>query len=83
MSTYSITQGTGTPAWRLPVLCGIVTSFAEAKRLLAAGGLYICNGDGWDRITEGRDLCTGDLIGGQYVLLRAGKRNIGAIVLNQ
>ena len=55
---------------------GIVTSKSEARRAIAAGGAYLNNEK---VITEDAAPGEADLLHGEYLVLRRGKRHVGAV----
>jgi|HubBroStandDraft_3_1064219.scaffolds.fasta_scaffold05812_2 tyrosyl-tRNA synthetase len=61
----------GLPATAAAAASGAASSRAEARRLLASGGLYLNN----VRLTEDRPLGEQDLLAGGVVVFRAGKRS--------
>jgi tyrosyl-tRNA synthetase len=64
------------PVADLMAACGIVNSKSEARRAITEGGAYLNN----DRVT-GVDAVPAepDLLHGEFLMLRRGKRNVGAI----
>jgi tyrosyl-tRNA synthetase len=69
-------SGSGTPAGDLFVLTGLCASKSQARRDLEAGGLYINNVRTSD---VARAVTSNDLLFGEYVLLRKGKRSYAVI----
>ncbi len=64
-------EGEGKPIVDLLAEAGLVKSKGEARRLIAAGGAYVNN----VRVTDaGQTVSTAQLIGGEFVVLRAGKK---------
>ncbi len=62
----------------LLVRCGLVTSRGQAKRTIAEGGAYVNN----IRVTsEGWTPQLSDLIHGEWLVMRRGKRSVGGIHL--
>jgi tyrosyl-tRNA synthetase len=61
----------GMPVTAAAAASGAAASRGEARRLLAGGGLYVNN----VRVTEDRPLGVQDLLGGEVVVFRAGKRS--------
>ena len=60
----------------LLVRSGLVASKAQARRTVAEGGAYLNN----VRVTEAEHApTTADLLGGQWLVLRRGKRSVGGI----
>ena len=60
----------------LLVRSGLVTSKSQARRTVAEGGAYLNN----VRVTEAEFApTTADLLGGQWLVLRRGKRSVGGI----
>jgi tyrosyl-tRNA synthetase len=59
---------------------GIVPSKSAARRAIAEGGAYLNN----DKVTE-QDAAAGpgDLLHGQYLVLRRGKRTVGSVRIRQ
>jgi tyrosyl-tRNA synthetase len=68
------------PIDELLVRSGLVTSKSQARRTIGEGGAYLNNA----RVTEESYApTTADLLGGQWLVLRRGKRSVGGIkVLN-
>jgi tyrosyl-tRNA synthetase len=64
------------PVADLMAACGIVPSKSAARRAIAEGGAYLNN----QRVTE-PDAAPGeqDLLHGRYLILRRGKRTVGAV----
>jgi tyrosyl-tRNA synthetase len=59
---------------------GIVPSKSAARRAIAEGGAYLNN----DKVTEQDAVAApGDLLHGQYVVVRRGKRTVGAVRLRR
>jgi tyrosyl-tRNA synthetase len=60
----------------LLALTGIVPSRSAARRLIAEGGAYLNN-----RKVTSEDVVPdrGDLLHGRYLILRRGKRHVGAV----
>ncbi|MCX7670830.1 MAG: tyrosine--tRNA ligase, partial [Anaerolineae bacterium] len=64
-------EGEGKPVVDLLAEAGLVKSKGEARRLIAAGGAYVNN----IRVTDAAQVVTtAQLIGGQFVVLRSGKK---------
>ncbi|MEJ5199671.1 MAG: tyrosine--tRNA ligase [Anaerolineae bacterium] len=64
-------EGEGKPVVDLLAEAGLVKSKGEARRLIAAGGAYVNN----IRVTDAAQaVTTAQLIGGQFVVLRSGKK---------
>jgi len=64
-------EGEGKPVVDLLAETGLVKSKGEARRLIAAGGAYVNN----VRVADvGQVVSTAQLIGGEFVVLRAGKK---------
>lgn len=64
-------EGEGKPVVDLLAEAGLVKSKGEARRLIAAGGAYVNN----VRVTDaGQTVSTAQLIGGEFVVLRSGKK---------
>lgn len=62
----------GSTLLKLAVSSGLVSSNAEAKRLIKSGGMYLNN----SRITDVSQIVSeGDLLGGSFCVLRSGKKN--------
>ena len=54
---------------------GVVTSKSAARRAIAEGGAYLNN----EKVTDPeRRLQPSDLLAGQYVVVRRGKKTVGA-----
>jgi tyrosyl-tRNA synthetase len=69
-------EGAGTPAVDLMVQAGLAPSKGQARRDVEAGGLYINN----VRVdSPTRSVTANDLLLGQYVLLRRGKRSYAVV----
>jgi tyrosyl-tRNA synthetase len=73
---------TGTPVNGLPpvanlmVAAGTVPTVSAARRAIAAGGAYLNN----ERVTDPGAVATYDnLLDGRYLILRRGKRTVGAV----
>jgi tyrosyl-tRNA synthetase len=73
---------TGTPVNGLPpvanlmVAAGIVPTVSAARRVIAEGGAYLNN----ERVTDPGAVATYDnLLDGRYLILRRGKRTVGAV----
>jgi tyrosyl-tRNA synthetase len=64
-------QGEGIPVLDLAVEAGIASSRGEARRLIAAGGVYL-NGERLGRSDD--RVRVEDTIGGEILLLRKGKK---------
>ena len=60
------------------VICGLVKSKGDARRLLQQGGLSV---NGAKLTPESNVLATGDALHGQYFVLRMGGRDIGIVRL--
>jgi tyrosyl-tRNA synthetase len=68
------------PLANLMAAAGVVTSVSEARRAITGGGAYLNN----RKITEvGAVPGAGDLLYGRYLILRRGKRTIGAVEIGQ
>ena len=53
-------------------------SLEDARRVIAAGGAYLNN----ERITDPARVATyGDLLDDRYLILRRGRRTVGAVVV--
>jgi tyrosyl-tRNA synthetase len=64
------------PVVDLMLACGIVNSKSEARRAVAEGGAYLSN----DRVTDVDAVPTAaDLLHGEFLVLRRGRRTVGAI----
>jgi tyrosyl-tRNA synthetase len=60
----------------LMLACGIVNSKSEARRAVAEGGAYLTN----ERVTDVDAVPTAaDLLHGEFLVLRRGRRTVGAI----
>ena len=60
----------------LMAACGIVKSKSEARRAIAEGGAYVNN----ERVTDVDAVpSTGDLLHAEFLVLRRGRRTVGAI----
>jgi tyrosyl-tRNA synthetase len=69
-------EGDLPPVVDLMAAAGIVGSKSEARRAIAAGGAYLNN----EKVmTEDAAPAEGDLLAGQYLVLRRGKRTVGAV----
>ncbi len=69
-------QGDGTPLIDLVVQAGLCPSKGQARKDIAAGGLYVNNVRS-DDIT--RSITSADLLFSRYLLLRKGKRNYAVL----
>jgi tyrosyl-tRNA synthetase len=68
------------PLANLMAEAGVVASVSEARRAISGGGAYLNN----RKITEvGAVPGAGDLLYGRYLILRRGKRTIGAVEIVQ
>ncbi len=69
----------GTGILELFVESGLAASKGEARRTIAEGGAYLNN----ERVTD-PDLVPsdGDLLGGSWVVLRRGKKNLAGVELS-
>lgn len=68
--------GTGLPVAELFARCGLVASNGAARRTINEGGAYVANVRVRDEAaTVGPD----DLLGGRWLVLRRGRRHVGAI----
>jgi len=66
------------PVVDLMLACGIVKSKSEARRAVAEGGAYVSN----ERVTDVDAVPTvGDLLHGEFLVLRRGRRTVGAVRL--
>jgi tyrosyl-tRNA synthetase len=66
------------PLANLMAEAGVVASVSEARRAISGGGAYLNN----RKITEvGAVPVVGDLLYGRYLILRRGKRTVGAVEL--
>jgi tyrosyl-tRNA synthetase len=66
------------PLANLMAEAGVVASVSEARRAISGGGAYLNN----RKITEvGAVPVAGDLLHGRYLILRRGKRTVGAVEL--
>jgi tyrosyl-tRNA synthetase len=64
------------PVANLMVAAGIVPTVSAARRAIAEGGAYLNN----QRVTDvNATPGTGDLVHGRYLILRRGKRTVGAV----
>jgi tyrosyl-tRNA synthetase len=64
----------------LMLACGIVKSKSEARRAISEGGAYLNN----ERITDVDAVPAGvDLLHGEFLVLRRGRRTVGAVRLPQ
>jgi tyrosyl-tRNA synthetase len=64
----------------LMLACGIVKSKSEARRAISEGGAYLNN----ERITDVDAVPSGgDLLHGEFLVLRRGRRTVGAVRLPQ
>ncbi len=64
------------PVADLMAACGIVKSKSEARRAIREGGAYLNN----ERVAEEDAVpSAGDLLHGEFLMLRRGKRTVGAI----
>lgn len=70
----------GTPVVDLLVATGLVRSRGEARRSVAEGGVYVNN----ERVVEGERNPDGpDLLAGNWLVLRRGKKNFAGVQLTQ
>lgn len=60
------------------LMCGLSTSRAEARKLIAAGGCYVND----VRLTEDRAISTDDLVHWKWILMRKGKRTYSLMQFN-
>jgi tyrosyl-tRNA synthetase len=68
------------PLANLMAAAGVVASVSEARRAITGGGAYLNN----RKITEvGAVPAASDLLHGRYLILRRGKRTVGAVELGQ
>ena len=68
------------PVVDLMLACGIVKSKSEARRAIAEGGAYLNNA----RVTDVDAVPTAaDLLHGEFLVLRRGRRTVGAVRLRQ
>jgi tyrosyl-tRNA synthetase len=68
------------PLANLMAAAGVVASVSDARRAITGGGAYLNN----RKITEvGAVPGAGDLLYGRYLILRRGKRTIGAVEIGQ
>jgi tyrosyl-tRNA synthetase len=66
------------PVTELMVACGIVPSKSAARRTIAEGGAYLNN----EKVTDPDAVpAAADLLHGSYLVLRRGKRTVGAVRL--
>src|SRR5262245_5253344 len=66
------------PVVDLMLACGIVKSKSEARRAVAEGGAYLSN----ERVTDVDAVpSVGDLLHGEFLVLRRGRRTVGAVRL--
>jgi tyrosyl-tRNA synthetase len=64
------------PVVDLMAACGIVKSKSEARRAIAEGGAYVNN----ERVTDVDAVpSAGDLLHGEFLVLRRGRRTVGAV----
>jgi tyrosyl-tRNA synthetase len=69
-------DGSVPPVAELMAACGIVTSKSAARRTIAEGGAYLNN----ERVTaEDAVPSPADLLHGEFLVLRRGKRSVGAV----
>jgi tyrosyl-tRNA synthetase len=69
-------DGTGTPLTELLVHAGLAPSKGQARKDIEGGGIYLNN----VRVAEvARTATTSDLLFGQYILLRKGKRTYAVV----
>jgi tyrosyl-tRNA synthetase len=69
-------SGEGTSLIDLVVQAGLCPSKGQARKDIAAGGIYVNN----ERSNDiARNLTASDLLFGQYLLLRKGKRNYAVL----
>jgi tyrosyl-tRNA synthetase len=69
-------DGSVPPVADLMASCGIVTSKSAARRTIAEGGAYLNN----ERVTaEDAAPSPADLLHGEFLVLRRGKRSVGAV----
>ena len=80
----TLTDGGGVAGTELPTVadlmaaCGIVPSKSAARRAIAEGGAYLNN----EKVTaEDAAPAVSDLLHGEYLVLRRGKRTVGAVRL--
>ncbi len=69
-------EGTGTPLVELLVHAGLAPSKGQARKDIEGGGIYVNNVKSPD---VARALTTADLLFGQYVLLRKGKKTYAVL----
>ncbi len=69
----------GLPVLHAAVQVGLAKSNSAARTLVGQGGLYV-NNQRWD--DPNGALNTGHLLRGRAILLRSGRRNYGALVVN-
>jgi tyrosyl-tRNA synthetase len=68
------------PLANLMAAAGVVTSVSEARRAITGGGAYLNN----RKITEvGAVPAASDLLHGRYLILRRGKRTVGAVEIGR
>jgi tyrosyl-tRNA synthetase len=68
------------PLANLMAAAGVVASVSEARRAITGGGAYLNN----RKITEvGAVPVAGDLLHGRYLILRRGKRTVGAVEIGR
>jgi tyrosyl-tRNA synthetase len=68
------------PLANLMAAAGVVASVSEARRAITGGGAYLNN----RKITEvGAVPAASDLLHGRYLILRRGKRTVGAVEFGQ
>jgi tyrosyl-tRNA synthetase len=68
------------PVANLMAAAGVVASVSAARRAITEGGAYLNN----RKITEvGAAPAAGDLLHGRYLILRRGKRTVGAVEIGQ
>jgi tyrosyl-tRNA synthetase len=69
-------DGAGTPLTELLVHAGLASSKGQARKDIEGGGIYLNN----VRVAEvARAATAGDLLFGQYILLRKGKRTYAVV----
>jgi tyrosyl-tRNA synthetase len=72
----ALSEGALPPVADLMLACGIVTSKSDARRAIKDGGAYVNN----QRVTaEDAAMPLADLLHGEYLVLRRGRRTVGAI----
>lgn len=79
-ATYSISEGTASTVTDAACLAGLVSTRADARRVILGGGLYLND----QRVTDPkRELSTDDLLQGRFLTLRKGRRNLAFLVFNR